>query len=169
MAGTALLLSVLVLDALRRMGVHFSSEEAHAVIQLWRYSGHLLGIDPELLCGSEPEARRLAEAACVSMHEPDEHSRTLVAALFETAFDTPAGQLRWPLELYRALARDLVGDTLADRLGLPRVWYGPLLLALVRMVVPPLELVRRSVPGMNRLATETGHRLWSSCVEHARC
>jgi mpaB/rubber oxygenase-like protein len=169
MTGTTLLLSVLLLNALRRMGAHFSSDEAHAVIQLWRYSGYLLGVSDELLCASEPEARRLAGLVCLSPSEPDEHSRELVSALFETQFDTPAGRLRWPLGLYQGLARGLIGDQLADSLSMPRLWYGPLLLAGVRMVLPLLEVMRRSIPGMNGWATVSGHRLWSQCVEYAQC
>jgi hypothetical protein len=169
MAGTTLLLSVLLLNALRRMGAHFSSDEAHAVIQLWRYTGYLLGVSDELLCASEPEARRLAELACMSPSAPDEHSRELVSALFETPFETPAGQVRWPLGLYQGLARGLLGDDLADSLSMARVWYGPLMLTGVRMVLPFLELARRSIPGVNGWATRCGHRLWSQCVEYAQC
>jgi hypothetical protein len=169
MAGTTLLLSVMALTALRRMGVHFSSDEAHAVIQLWRYSGYLLGVDEELLCASEPEARRLAELACFSTNEPDQHSRELVNALFETRFQTPIGGLHWSMAMYKGLARNLVGDEMADRLGLPRPWHGPLLLAGVRTVLPILELTRRVIPGMNALATAIGDRLWSQFLECASC
>jgi hypothetical protein len=169
MAGTTLLLSVLLLNALRRMGAHFSSDEAHAVIQLWRYSGYLLGVSDELLCASEPEARRLAEVACLSPGAPDEHSRELVNALFETPFDTPSGQFRWPLGLYQGLARGLLGNDLADSLSMPRMWYGPLLLAGVRVVLPLLDLTRRAIPGMNGVATRSGHRFWTQCVEYAQC
>ena len=63
----------------------------------------------------------------------------------------------------------LIGDDLADSLSLPRVWYGPLFMAGVRLVLPLLELTRRSLPGMNGLATRSGHRLWSQCVEYAQC
>jgi hypothetical protein len=154
-----------VLDALRRLGVHFASDEAHAVIQLWRYSGYLLGVDDELLCGSETEARRLAQLACKSMRAPDEHSRALVETLFETAFTPPAGRLRWPRGLYEGMARGLLGDDLADRLAIPKPWYARPALPAIRTVVSALELARRAVPGLNGLATRTGHRLWTSCVE----
>jgi len=165
MAGTALLLSVQVLDALRRLGVHFSSDEAHAVIQLWRYSGYLLGVDDELLCGSETEARRLAQLACKSMRAPDEHSRALVGVLFKTAFKPPAGRLRWPRGLYEGMARGLLGDDLADRLAIAKPWYARPTVPAIRTVVSALELARRAVPGLNGLATRTGQRLWTSCVE----
>jgi hypothetical protein len=169
MAGTTLLLSVMVLTALRRMGAHFASDEARAVIQLWRYSGYLLGVDEELLCSSEPEARRLAQQACFSSNEPDEHSRELVSALFDTRFKMPIGGIRWPMAVYRGLARELVGEDLADRLGLQRVWHGPLLLAGVRSLLAGLELTRRVVPGMNTFATGAGQRLWSQFLESAQC
>jgi hypothetical protein len=139
------------------------------VIQLWRNSGYLLGVDEELLCASEPEARWLVELACFSTNEPDQHSRELLDALFESRFQTPIGGLRWPMATYKGLARELVGDDLADRLGLPRTWHGPLLLAGVRTIVPILELTRRIVPGMNALATAVGDQLWSRLLESDPC
>jgi hypothetical protein len=159
----------LVLDALRRLGVHFSADETHAVIQLWRYSGYLLGVEDELLCASEPEARRIAQLACAPMRMPDEDSRALVSALFDTSFDTPLGQFRWLEWMYQGVARGLIGNELADELDLPRAWYDPLLLPAFRSVVRPLELARRCVPGLNQLATTTGQRMWANCVEYARC
>jgi hypothetical protein len=168
MVATTLVLSVLVLDALRRMGAHFSADESHSVIQLWRYSGYLLGVDKELLCASEPEASRLAELVCFSTNEPDEHSRELVGALFGIRFE--AGATRFcPLGLYQGLARELVGDQLADGLGVPRVWYSPLLLAGMRTCLPVLELARRLIPGMNGFAARIGHHLWSQFLAHAQC
>jgi hypothetical protein len=168
MAGTTLLLSVMVLKALRRLGAHFSSDEARAIIHLWRYSGYLLGIDEELLCASEPEARRLAERVCFSMNEPDQHSRDLVNALFATRFQTPIGGLRWSMEMYRGLACELVGEVLAEQLGLAHVWHGRLLLAGVRTLVSTLELTRRVIPGMNALATLAGQQLLSQLLEYSR-
>jgi hypothetical protein len=50
-----------------------------------------------------------------------------------------------------------------------RVWYGPLLLAGVRTLLPVLELMRRVIPGMNGHATRTGHQLWSQFLEYAQC
>jgi hypothetical protein len=169
MAGTTLLLSLLVLDALRRLGMHFSSDEAHAVLQLWRYSGYLLGVEEELLCASEPEARRIAQLVCTPVRRPDEDSQTLVGALFDTSFETPLGQFRWLKWMYRGLARGLLGELLADQLDLPRSWYDPLLLPALRAIVRPAELMRRVVPGFNQLATTTGQQVWSNCVEYARC
>jgi hypothetical protein len=169
MAGTTLLLSVMVLDALRRMGAHFAAHEARAVIHLWRYSGYLLGVDEELLCSSEPEAWRLAQQACFSTKAPDGHSRALVSALFDTRFKVPVGGLHWPMGIYRGLARELVGEELADRLGLKQVWHGPLVLAGVRSLLTALEFTRRVVPGMDTLATGAGQRLWSQFLESAQC
>jgi hypothetical protein len=169
MAGTTLLLSIMVLAALRRMGAHFSSDEAHSVIQLWRYSGYLLGVDEELLCASEPEARRLAQLVCFSTKEPDEHSRELVRALFDATFKTPIGGMQWPMGVYRGLARELLGDDLAERLGLRRVWHGPLLLAGVRTLLSIFELTRRVCPGMSTLAAVAGQQLWSQFLESAQC
>src|SRR6185295_7632416 len=53
------LFSAYPLGWLRRLGFHFTPEESDAVMQVWRYSGHLLGLEPTLLPATEAEARRL--------------------------------------------------------------------------------------------------------------
>jgi ER-bound oxygenase mpaB/B'/Rubber oxygenase, catalytic domain len=53
MAGTNLLFSVGVLDALTRIGYLFKPAEREALIHLWRYAGYLLGVEHELLVAGE--------------------------------------------------------------------------------------------------------------------
>jgi len=85
LAHTNLAFSVSHLDHLRRLGFHFSRAEADAVMHLWRYSGYLLGIEPELLCATEDEGRRLMKLI-ESMHlEPDDDSHSLTKALMTKA------------------------------------------------------------------------------------
>ena len=62
-----------------------------------------------------------------------------------------------PLAVYEGVARGLLGDDLADRLAIPKPWYARPMVAAMRTAVHGLELARRAVPGMNGLATRTGH------------
>jgi hypothetical protein len=85
LAGTSLLFSVNLVRHLRQVGFHFSAAESEAIMHLWRYSGYLLGIEPELLCATETEGRHLAELIFELTGAPDEDSRTLIRALMEVA------------------------------------------------------------------------------------
>src|ERR1700733_5498854 len=83
--GTLLLFSLLVLDGLRQLGLRISSEDAEAYMQLWRYSGTLMGVDTELVPTTESEARRLADLIAATQDEPDADSRLLTHALLNTS------------------------------------------------------------------------------------
>jgi hypothetical protein len=48
MLGTSLLFSVAVLQGLRTLGVRIPAGAADAYMQLWRFSGWLIGMEPEL-------------------------------------------------------------------------------------------------------------------------
>jgi hypothetical protein len=85
LAATCLLFSANLLQSLRRIGFHFSTAESEAVMHLWRYSGYLLGVGPDLLCASEAEGRRLSEILLDVAGAPDADSVELTRALMTTA------------------------------------------------------------------------------------
>ena len=47
--------SVVVIDTLNHFGFDFDAEEIHLFMQLWRYSGYLMGVHPEVLPTSQRE------------------------------------------------------------------------------------------------------------------
>jgi hypothetical protein len=57
MAGTVLLFSLVLVDGLRMLGFRIGRQECEDVLHLWRVAGWVLGVEPELLCATEPEAR----------------------------------------------------------------------------------------------------------------
>src|ERR1019366_7251220 len=71
LVGTALLFSLVVLEGLRQLGAHIAPEEAQAYMHLWRYSSHLMGVDPELMPTSEAEARSVGDLLAATVGEPD--------------------------------------------------------------------------------------------------
>src|SRR5690606_30065619 len=83
MSGTLLLFSTVALDGLRKFGFTITPEESESLIQLWRYAGYLLGVDPELLAATERESIELLEMIHATSADPDEDSRALVRALME--------------------------------------------------------------------------------------
>src|SRR6202012_6245532 len=69
--GTSLLFSVVVLEGLRQLGVRIASADAEAYMHLWRWSGWLMGIDPDLLPATEAEGRRLGDMIAATQAPPD--------------------------------------------------------------------------------------------------
>jgi ER-bound oxygenase mpaB/B'/Rubber oxygenase, catalytic domain len=142
LAGTGLLFSVNLLRHLRQLGFHFSAEESEGVMHLWRYSGYLMGIKPELLCATETEGRNFVEMVLHLTGTPDEDSRKLTQALMESALpemmETALPWLASPRENPEApatlgwLGRRLAGAGhglarlfgLGDRAGRVRFCYG---------------------------------------------
>ena len=165
MAGTTLLFSLALVDGLRMFGFRIERDECEDVLHLWRIGGWILGVDPELLCATEPEARVLWELLESTQEPPDADSAALAAALVEG----PLHEARTPEERARAerflpvaygIARYLVGDRYADALGYPRTPWRFAAPALRTLISGTGRLVGR-LPGVDRLALEAGIRYWN--------
>jgi ER-bound oxygenase mpaB/B'/Rubber oxygenase, catalytic domain len=131
MAGTNLMFSVGVLEALTRLGYRFKAVERESLIHLWRYAGYLLGVDHELLVAGEWEGRRLLDMILACEPAPDKDSRALVDALMHTTFDFlrgfPFGRL-CSMNMCYGVSRSLIGDRRARMLGYPKTawrWLVP--------------------------------------------
>ena len=165
MAGTTLLFSLALVDGLRMFGFRIERDECEDVLHLWRIGGWILGVDPELLCATEPEARVLWELLESTQEPPDADSAALAAALVEG----PLHEARTPEERARAerflpvaygIARYLVGYRYADALGYPRTRWRFAAPALRTLISGTGRLVGR-LPGVDRLALEAGIRYWN--------
>jgi hypothetical protein len=164
LAHTNLLFSVDHLHRLRRAGFRVSRTEAEAVVHLWRYSGHLLGIDPALLCATEAEGRRLLRVLQSAEEPPDDDARELARALMERAIPDlllarpPGAGPSWVTDYCYGFSHALIGGRLARRLGYrPTRWRhaaGP----LTRAFITPLEIWRQFVPGAQGLVLALGRR-----------
>ena len=77
-------LLVVVLDGLRKLGFHVTTTEAQRYVQLWRYVGWLLGTDHELLFATREKGLQLADRITKTQVPPDDDSRALTKALFES-------------------------------------------------------------------------------------
>jgi hypothetical protein len=169
LAGTTLLFSASILDGLRTLGMTIPASEAESYIHLWRWVGRTMGVHPDVLPASEPEAMRLADLIGTTMGEPDDDSRALTRALFEAAFKgarTPAQRkaARRRAAFGRLVCRELIGDELADKLDVPKVTM-PYAMPLLKRVVAGMERVTRAVPFAERTAVLVGSRYWDRVVE----
>jgi hypothetical protein len=169
MAGTTLLFSLVLVDGLRMLGLRIDREDCEDVLHLWRIGGWVLGVEPELLGATEPEARVLWELLEATQEPPDADSAALAQALLEA----PLHEARTLEERARAerflpvaygIGRHLVGDVYADALGYPRTPWRLVAPALRTLVSGTGRLLGR-LPGVDRLTLEAGLRYWRRTVE----
>jgi hypothetical protein len=153
-----------VLQGLRTLGVRIPAGAADAYMQLWRFSGWLIGMEPELLVATEAEGERVVEVIAATQADPDEDSHSLTRALL----DAPVRLATTPREIERArrlrqfssaMCRELIGDARADALGVPgNTWRFSL--PIMRRLVSSVELVRERVPFGDVPAVWAGTRYW---------
>ena len=166
MVITNLSFSIVFLLGLRSMGFHFSKQEAEAVLHFWRYVGHLLGINAELLPTTEQEGRRLLYLATRTQPGSDADSKQLAAALR----DQPLTQNKWnwvgrlKIQVHSGFSRFFLDKQAADDLELPnnvwRIW--PVFIIPAIFVI---ERLRVLIPGATRLASSFGGWWQSSGVD----
>jgi hypothetical protein len=167
--GTLLLFSVVVLEGLRQLGVRVAASDAEAYMHLWRWSGWLMGVDPELLPATEAEGRRVGDLIAATQGEPDEDSRRLTRALLgspvreaKTASDrTNAERLT---RFSHAMCRTLVGNATADKLDVSSSSWRHVI-PFARRLVSSMELVRENVPFGDESALWAGTRYWDRVVD----
>jgi hypothetical protein len=163
MFGTLLEFSLLMMDGAQRLGFFLSAQERQAILAMWRYCGHLSGVDPWLLeqLGSEAKTRRLADLLRLVQPGPDEDSRALTEQLLKVPGQSTKGKgppilARTVSRIHNGLARAFNGPEIADDLGIPDdLWQYSLY--PIRAAVTPFEWLRRRVPGASRLASQVGN------------
>lgn len=117
--------TVIVFRALNRMGVVVSLAEEEAYLHLWAVVGDLLGIAEATRMWKPQEAQNLTTHLQESLQAPTRDGVFLMSVLLdEMEFAMPLGWLRIP----RTLVRFLIGDRVAEMLGVPRpAWWSPAL------------------------------------------
>jgi hypothetical protein len=169
MAGTTLLFSASVIDGLRAFGVKMKREEVESFMQLWRYVGRIIGVDPDILPTCEFDAYPLAHLIECTMGEPDDDSRALVKALFEHPLsEAKTDRQRAFAEKQAAfgfgVCRGLLGDELADKLAVPRNAYR-FAVPTMKAIVTAAENLRIRSSWADRTAYVTGRTYWDKVVE----
>lgn len=165
MFGTLLEFSLLVMDGVQRLGFVVTAKERRAILALWRYCGHLSGVDPWLLeqLADEQKTRRIAELIRLIQPGPDEDSLVLTRQLLKVPGSDPRNKTPSPVALvvsrfHNGLARALNGHEIADDLGIPDdLWQYSVY--PVRAFLGPLEALRRTIPGATRFSSYLGNRV----------
>lgn len=115
-ASTLLAFCHVYLRSLERIGYALSDEEEDSVHHLYRWVGRLMGVKEELLTTSRAEEKLLYGHIARRQHFPDDDSRTLAQSLVTALARRPPFYL--PPPAISTLSRHLLGDRLADGLGL---------------------------------------------------
>ncbi len=118
--------SMRLLDHLRRLGAAFDKEERASFLQVWRYSGHLMGIPSTILFGDEADAMKVFRIGNMCEPKPSPESVSMANALVNSApliagITDPEDRKKLSSYVYR-VSRALIGHTLADQLMYPHTY-----------------------------------------------
>jgi hypothetical protein len=156
MAATGVTLSVLFLHALRRVGMRVDRGEADALLALWRYSGHLMGVLPELQCSTEEEGRHLMAFMRDFEGPADTDSRALIHAVMTASYLPQLERYPWRVPIAFDLSRELLGHAVADELGYPAPRGWGWLRRAAWPVLATRDTLQRVVPGARERAARQG-------------
>lgn len=169
MAGTTLLFSLAFIEGLRTFGMHIHEREAHDYMQLWRYNGYVMGVEPQLLCATVAEGHRMADVIACTQGPPDDDARTLVRALIESPRHAATRGLLSMRDAQRRVAlgygftRSLLGQPMADALALPRTWARHVVPSFAR-VFAPIDRIGRTRTQYNARLVAAGRRYWARSI-----
>lgn len=116
------------LAAMEQLGVRLTDAELADIYHLWRYVGHLIGVEEALNPVDEDGHIRIEALYKLTGPGPDEYSRDFVKALTEdylapqlaTLLPGPEGwRVRTATRLMYGMSRVFLGDRAADDLGIP--------------------------------------------------
>jgi hypothetical protein len=116
--------SARLLKHMKSLGARCTDEERRSFMDVWRYSGHLMGIPPAMLFKDEEDALRIFEVGGMCEPPPPVESVVLANSLVNSAplvagITDPAERRRLVQYVFR-VSRVLIGDTLADQLEYPK-------------------------------------------------
>jgi hypothetical protein len=124
--ATLMTFTVIVFRALDRMGIDVTAKDQEAYLHLWAVAGHLLGITEAKRLRRQPhdvgdQTTKLQK----SLQARSADGRLLMSVLLrEMELAMPLGWLRVP----RTVVRFLIGDRVADLVGVPgAAWWSPVL------------------------------------------
>ena len=165
MAGTNIAMSVLLIEGLRRFGFRIGRDEAESLLHLWRYSGYIMGVAPELLCSTEAEGKQIVNLLTSLEGPPDEDSRALLTAVMSASYLPRLDKIPFRVPATYGISRAVIGDELADAMGYPPRAHWGLILHALRPVVGAVQIAQRSLPGGREWAARAGTRRWETIID----
>ena len=161
MALTLGLHSTAIVRRLERFGAHVTRDEAASYQHLWRYVGHLLGIDARLLDPTVEEEERRLRGLRARLHAPGADARRLTRALLQGLDRRPPFHL--PLPVLAAISRRALGASMADAFDVPRSATGSV---ATRAAAGPIALLSWGTAGASFRfrAAEAGRRYFAGVL-----
>ena len=115
--------SARLLKHMKNLGAEFNDEERKSFMEVWRYSGYLMGIPETILFRDEQDALELFEVGLMCEPPPEVESIVMASSLINSAplvIGIEKSAARRNLAKYVfTISRALIGNTLADRLMYP--------------------------------------------------
>ena len=167
MASMICLLSAQWIEGLRHLGMHLTKPEEEGLMQLWRYSAYLIGVNEELLFTTKQEALQFFEMVLAAEPPPDDDARELIHAIINTIPDVMGYTGRANRRMHgfcEGLAVSLLGAELSSQLKLKRTFWrhSP---KLLRGAIPIWSMLERIFPPFRRHSQLHGTRLWLDAAE----
>lgn len=110
------------LRAMAQLGAGYRDDELADIHHLWRYIGHLVGVDHDFLPLTAGDYERIEDLYAMTGTGPDEGDRDFIRALAEFQAAELGRMLpggRRPTALIQGMQRAFVGDAAADALAIP--------------------------------------------------
>jgi hypothetical protein len=147
--------SALLLKRVGQLGVRLTAEERESFVHAWRYSGHLMGVQPELDSPTEAAALHLLTVGSACEPPPGIESVMLANAMVNSAplmvgIKDPVERGKWAGWMYE-VSRGLMGDSFADQLNYPPARHRHLsILTRIRWSNRADRFLRAALPALAR-------------------
>ena len=106
------------------LGAQFTEEEQKSVLDVWRYSGYVMGIPESVLYTSAADAERIYKTSYLCEPPPDPDSiavaNMLIQSIPSVADVKDPGEQKKLVRLAYRLSRALIGDRLATAFDFPK-------------------------------------------------
>jgi hypothetical protein len=122
MVATQLAFSTNVLDAVQFMTGRLTRQDQEAYLHLWRYIGHLIGVREEYNpCTTMERAKNTLDVMIAHLMHPDARSGEVARnVLRAVSWRNLYAGISWSYAMHSEMARLLMGNPMADALGIER-------------------------------------------------
>ena len=139
MAGTNGAFSYIVIRGMRKSGDAPNEGDAEAYLHLWNVISVIMGVNKELIPNNLREAFTMDKSIAKRQFRPSEEGKALTKALLNTIENFIESPILKPFPA--AQMRYLMGDSVADILGIPKVNFEKKLMAFI-----PTSIIFKQAP-----------------------
>jgi len=130
MVGTMLTFSVAIIDGLKRLGANLTTEEEESYLHLWNVTGHMMGVEEELLPKNVDEGNGMSYAIMKHQRNESGFGKSLIKALINYLKEVTPGE--FGDHFHCTMIRFCIGDELANELAVPDADKTRYLIPLIR-------------------------------------